>query len=371
MSRTDLHRVTPTRARRFESGFTLIEMMVGLAIGLLLTLVIAQVLVASEGRRRTTTAGSDAQVNGALALYTLQRDLQTSGYGMTTAIEALGCEIRAQFNGTNLSWVLAPAVINTGASGAPDTIQIMYSAKLSYAVPTKVIEDHPRTAANFFTNTALGIADGNLMIAVPKVIDANNWCSVFNVTGTGGANPQVQHNSGGQGPWNQSGGQTIFPLAGYPAGSFLVDMGTLVRRSYSVSGNALQLASFDSATAGSSADTAFPQIVNLKALYGKDTNADGVVDAYDAVTPTTNAGWRQVLSIRLAVVVRSVQYEREDVTPALPAWDVGTDATVAGTLPCGASKCLTLQVNGGADWKRYRYKVYDTVVPLRNMLWRS
>ncbi|HWH82007.1 MAG TPA: prepilin-type N-terminal cleavage/methylation domain-containing protein, partial [Burkholderiaceae bacterium] len=218
--------IRPARAGR---GFTLIELMVGLAIGLFVTLVITQVLVVSEGQRRSTTSGTDAQLSGALALYALQRDVQMSGYGIATAVEALGCEVRAQFNGTNFSWVLAPVEITAGSAGAPDTVRVMYSAKESYSVPAKVIEDHPRTAANFFTNTALGIDDGDLMIAVPKTIDAANWCSVFDVTGTGGANPQVQHNPGNAGPWNQPGGQTIFPNAGYPAGSFLVNLGALTQ----------------------------------------------------------------------------------------------------------------------------------------------
>jgi len=53
-------------------GFTLIELMVAVALGLLTTLVIAQVFLQSEGNKRTTTSGSDAQVTGALALYALQ-----------------------------------------------------------------------------------------------------------------------------------------------------------------------------------------------------------------------------------------------------------------------------------------------------------
>ena len=62
--------------RAHQTGFTLVELMVGLALALITTVIVAQVMWAAEGNRRTTTQGSDAQVNGALALYTLQRDLQ-------------------------------------------------------------------------------------------------------------------------------------------------------------------------------------------------------------------------------------------------------------------------------------------------------
>jgi type IV pilus assembly protein PilW len=89
------------------------------------------------------------------------------------------------------------------------------------------------------------------------------------------------------------------------------------------------------------------------------------------VTPTTNAGWLQVISVRVVVVARSEQFEKEDVTPANLSWDVGTTPPTTGAATCGASECLTLEVDHLTDWKRYRYKQFETVIPLRNMLWRS
>jgi type IV pilus assembly protein PilW len=75
----------------------------------------------------------------------------------------------------------------------------------------------------------------------------------------------------------------------------------------------------------------------------------------------------------MAVVARSAQREKEAVTTADPLWDVGQTVTVTGTADCGESQCLTLQVSTAADteWQHYRYKVFDTVIPLRNMLWAN
>lgn len=361
-------------------GMTLIELMVGLAIGLLVTLVVAQTLMFFEGQKRTTTGGADAQVNGAIALYTIQRDVQMAGYGLTTSALGIGCPIKAQRNGVDYTFSLVPVRIDDGASGAPDTINFMMSDK-QFAVPIRITVDHPATAANFFVQSAVGVAPGDLMIAVPLTMDANNWCSVLNVSnanangngnGQGQGQNQVLHNSGNDGPWNQPGGQTIFPAAGYQAGSYMLNVGQLVNRTYSISAsNALQLTSFSTATAASTTEDLFPHIVNLQAMYGKDTNGDGVVDAWNNTSPADldNAGWRQVIAVRIAVVARSSTYDKELVTLAQPTWDVGNAVAVTGTATCGASKCLTLKVDGLADWQHYRYKVYDTVVPLRNMLW--
>ena len=164
-------------------GVTLIELMVGLAVGLLATLVIAQALSFTESQKRTTTSGTDAQVNGALALHALSRDLQMAGYGLAASASALGCEVRASKDGTEYALPLAPVVITNGAAGAPDTVQTLNSNK-PYSLPYLVTEDHPRTAANFFVGSALGIAVGDLMLAVPATIDADHWCSLFNVTDT-------------------------------------------------------------------------------------------------------------------------------------------------------------------------------------------
>lgn len=360
-----------------QRGVTLIELMVGIVLGLLATLVISQTLVFAEAQKRTTTTGADAQVNGTLSLYTLERDLKEAGYGLTNVSSSLGCEIRSSYKGASSSFTLAPVVISAGVSGAPDTVRILGSSKENYSVPASIVKDHPPNAANFFVNTGVGIADGDFMLAVPEAPSATNWCSLFQVTdsksgsGPGLGNNQVLHNSG-QSDWNNPGGSTIFPNTGYNTGSYLLNLGTIVNRSYSISADLnLQLATFLSTSATTSTQNLFPNIVQLQAFYGKDTNADGSVDLYDKVTPTTQAGWSQILTVRIGVIARGTQFEREVVTSANPLWDVGSAVTTSGSSTCGSSRCVSIKIDNLPDWQNYRYKVYETTVPLRNMLWRS
>jgi type IV pilus assembly protein PilW len=357
--------------RQQPRGVSLVELMIGLALGLVVTLVVAQVLSFAEGQKRITSGGSDAQVNGALALYTLQRELQMAGYGLTGDQAALGCPVHARFGnaGAAFTWPLAPVSITDGANGASDQITIL-SASRPFSVPLLVTVDHAKAGDRFVVRSPIGVAAGDLLIAVPEGYSAaTNWCTAFNVSSLAGSN-QLVHASGASGPWNQAGGSSIMPDAGYPAGTMLVNAGQLINRNFGISAsNALRQRSLNLATAASDEQELFPQLVNLQAMYGKDTNDDGVVDTYDTTTPTTNAGWRQVLAIRLAVVARSVNYDKNEVTTAEPLWDVGTSATVAGSAACGASQCLTLKVDSLADWKHYRYSVFDVVAPLRNLLW--
>jgi len=358
----------PYRRSRGSSGVrgvTLIELMVGLLLGLVVVLVTAQVMSFAEGQRRVTTGGGDAQVNGALGLYTLQREIQMAGYGMTHELSALGCPVRANHAAAGaFNWTLAPVLITAGANGAPDSVTVM-SSNRAYAVPAAISVDHPTTADRFTVRSAVGISVGDMVIAVPPSWSATNWCGVYRVTELANSNQTVH---GVASPWNS--GAQVAPATGYLAGDRLLNAGQLVLRTFAVDASYnLQQRTLDLNTGAMQAQDLFPQIVQLRAFYGKDTNGDNIVDAYDAVTPTTNAGWRQVQAVRIALVARSSAYQKEDVTAAAPQWDVGKAATVAGSVDCGASKCVELTVSGVPEWKRYRYAVFEVTAPLRNVIW--
>jgi len=371
-------------ARRSTGGFTLVELMVGLLLGMLTVLVISQVLSMSEGRKRTIASGSEAQINGALALYTLQRELQMAGYGLAAKPEALGCPVegtqsiegppaaKESFAGT-----LAPVLITPGDDGAPDRLTLLQSRKPSFSVPIVVTG---QTTDHFTVLSSLGAQAGDLMVTVPAAWNAATPCRLFTVTDDGLGSPsntglwslRVPHVEGGANSWNDNEELALSPA------SYLLNLGSLGYTEYSIGDDHSLQATVRTATAGSSTTELFPQIVTMRALYGKDTNNDGVVDTYDATTPTGNAQWRQVLTVRIALVARSGQYEKSSadekdaVTQSAPQWDLGTSTAVTGSKDChDGSKCLSLKVDQVTDWKHYRYKVYDTIVPLRNMLWNA
>lgn len=371
--------------RAQQRGLSLVELMVGVLIGMLTVVAISQVLMNAESQKRTAASGGDAQVNGTLALYALQRDLQMAGYGFTGQPAALGCPVKGQFgNGTGekalpSSLSLVPALITPGAGATPDTITVWQSNKPNYAVPLRVAEAHLKADTRFVVPSSLGVAAGDLLVAVPPTPSATHACTVMAVAGdstTPLSSQQIPHLASAGG-WNAA-GATLVPDAGYPAGSHLINLGTGLPRTYSISaGKSLVATDVLAANGATSTQAIAPQIVQLKALYGKDTDGNGTIDAFDTTTPSTNAGWLQVMALRVAVVAQSAQFEAEkgqarNVTPAIGVeWVV--DARTSSAVACsfdGNQKCLRINVSGvGSDWRSYRYKVFDTVVPLRNMLW--
>ena len=369
-----------------QQGFTIVELMVGVFIGLISVLIVSQVLVVNESQKRTTTAGSDSLVNSALALYAIERDGKNAGYGIASVASLVGCEIRAindKFNGgAVMNWILTPAIITNGSNGAPDTLRFLASAKMGINLPTTITEPHPPEAANFFVNSDVGISEGDLMIAVPAggCVTGTSWATVIQVTKDAVNNPnpngqgqglnQVLHNSG-KSDWNPSGGANIMPDGGYLKGDYLTNLGQMSDRSYTIANNALQLT--ENSTNGMGTISVLqPHIIQLQAQYGKDTDGDAIncnsISTWDNTTPASNdAAWQKICAVRVAIVARSNQWEKEEVTvddttctnPRAVCWYGGQ---ISG---------LNSGNTNADDWKHYRYKVFQTVIPFRNLIWRQ
>lgn len=84
--------------------------------------------------------------------------------------------------------------------------------------------------------------------------------------------------------------------------------------------------------------------------------------AYTPIDPTTGAvKWGLVVAVRFAVLTRGNQLERKDTTNACTATPAGSpELTWSGG---------TFDVSNIPDWQCYRYKKFEAVVPLRNVIW--
>jgi len=115
----------------------------------------------------------------------------------------------------------------------------------------------------------------------------------------------------------------------------------------------------DDTFAGTTGLAVGENIVMLRAFYGKDSAGTGTVDTWDQTSPTTSAGWALVKAVRFVVVARSHQRDGELVSPAsLKLWPD------AGTV-LGPTMALT------DEQRHYRYKLFESIVPLRNQIWRQ
>jgi type IV pilus assembly protein PilW len=369
--RSTRHRYLISRRRML--GASLVELMVAAAIGLIASIAIFQVFAAFEGQKRTTAAGGEAQTNGALALFTIEREIRMAGYGLNN-LDFLGCNILGWDEqiggGTAFTMQLVPVRITQGAgsvpgvAGAPDTISIMYGTGELIPTPANLTQNMPSPAAVFKVNNRYGFREGDLVIAAEQGKDCT-LAQVSGLPGTPGLTDNIIHNSGTYTDpttgaqiatrYNKPGGLGI----AYTTNGKLFNLGSGPQNNiYTISNAQLML---QRVLLGTEPASIYDGIVQLQAQYGKDADGDGIVDLFDEITPTTPAEWARVLAIKLALVARSGLYEKTQVSPAtIKLWEDST------TPPTTIGPVWTLT----AEERHYRYKVFHTVVPIRNMIWR-
>lgn len=344
-----------------QSGISLVELLVGMAIGLMAILVVTHLFLISEEQRRTPTSAANTHINGILALTALQRDLRQAGYGISNDA-LLGCRIAASTSSSAIGLAdaaVGPVVIQAGTgSTASDSIRVLSSNVVDAAVPIQTAAEHAANSGEFVIAAAPGLQVRDWLLLAPT---NSSQCHVFQVT-------SIAH-SGATSTLRYSADAAIDQQV--PAGSLMVNLGqSPTHRNWSVS-SLHQLQATDFATADQAID-AFSDVVLIRALYAKDTSGNGSIDTYDWDAPNTPAQWAQVLGVRIAIVARSPQRSKEPVTTAALQWDIGS-VSAPNSIACShdaSSQCLRLDVSASDDdWGDFRYRLFDTLVPLRNLLW--
>lgn len=360
-------------------GFGVVELMVSIVIALISSLVIFETFAVSEGIKRTSTSGGDAQQNGTVSLYVMEREARMAGYGINNDA-LLGCTVRyydklGAAEATTLT--LAPVVITPGANATdPDAITITFGDSDLFATPSRLISQMSAATDMYKVDNRYGYSPGDLVIAA----EAGKDCTLAEVTEVpddpNGPTDEIHHNVGNYVDANKNTANSRYNMAGglgvaYSTQGTLYNFGKApTRNRFRIANN--QLISERPFNNPPASEVAAEQIVQFKAQYGKDdgvnngtvTNAvyaadDGLVDSYSNTAPVTALDWKRVKSIRMAVVARSANAEKPsvsggpcDTTTAAPTWAGGA-----------------INVSADAQWRCYRYRVFETVVPLRNLLW--
>lgn len=409
--------------RRPAAGFSLVEIMVGMVIGMFGLIIMMQVFSLAESQKRTTTGGGDAASSGAIALFGLQRDIRQAGFGMSD-INLLGCSLVLRA-GVNLN-AIAPVTINhfsiPPGDANTDTLLLMYSSTNGStqgdSIVTQPVTGQAGAAVQWdiyqvATPTSFTIADR--VVATPQNRAAPCNLSLTTVVGSNNA-----------GLYANSANVVVTAGTGLPAmtNGLLFNLGSAPKvLAYAIRSGSLTQCDYmvnDCSNAANTGNAAIwvpiaNNIVSLKAQYGRDTmngqtpgntTMDGIVDWFDQVTPygpsarlpsppnpaaqgaaqpappmsggsagpTYQCAFARISALRLALVARNANFEKTAVTAAAPTWD-GSVAhtppnppTIADSTGWSANPIV---LSGNATWQNYRYKVLQTVAPLRNLTWQG
>jgi len=418
-----------THSKR-ESGFTLVELLVAVAIGLIGIIIMLQVFENAEGVRRTTVSGGDAQQNGALALYAIERDLRNAGMGFNEiGLLAPPCFMAGydqarttpNFGAAPNQIVLAPVQIQPGGNATtPDQISIFYGAQTQANTAILIAPVTMESGSNDLTlSTAFGFRPGDLLLLFQPSIPAPPTQNCVFVEVTKVNSNQIVHANATYtlanslasvqsrfNPPNFTGPNSI--LAGTFQGSQVVsnavtrvfNLGNLhdtedfpgtqnprlpVFNVYAINNNTLTVSNQFVISGGNAVVSALADnIVHMRADYGLDdgqapppgppgTAGDGIIDRYldpAAFNALATPPWQYIVSIRIAVVARSALIEKAgpgtacNGTTPFPTWS-GNSSVLRGF------DLSAMPVPAGTFWDCYRYRVFETVVPVRNTIWKS
>jgi type IV pilus assembly protein PilW len=357
----------PPRIGGDQRGVGLMEVMISIVIGMLLVLVIYQVYEVSEGQKRTITGGSDAQQNASYGLYLMGRDISMGGNGIASSASVLDtCALLRPI----------PVLIEAGANdNAPDHITILYGGSHTLSTPVQ-LKQNATGAQPYVVPGPVGFSahptDANKVDVVVAVEGAT--CTISTV------------NPGGIAVDGTTGFTTIThtPISG-PAGATynavsatLVNLGragAMGKIAYTVDTTTHALRTQSLLPTVGPVNPVINDVVNLKAQYGLDTDADGSIDVWQDATsgawtaaslPTQPlATLQQIRAVRVAIVTRSTQYEKEPIVAGTPP---GVADGKIGMF-CEPAPACAYTMTLRADDQHYRYRVLETSVPLRNALW--
>jgi len=381
-----MRRAVPDALARHR-GFSLVEIMVGMVVGLVVAIIIYQVVSTNEALKRTTTAGADVQQNGMFSLATIERDVRAAGWGMPTA-DVMPCARYLTYyddgsgSGAVPDFSGAPVRIVDGGSGpgSSDGIVVLWGSSVRANVRNPLLQNVTAVpngeAAKLYPLSAVGLS---ALGGFVWVTDDRNDCALVRITArvpnpaspdtvilshdpAAGSASQASYN-----PPDAAMGALAWPTV-FDTNPRIHDAGALTQRSYTVSNGSLMAQ--DRFSSGALVQVA-SHVVALKARYGISDAGSQVVNRWVSATVGPAGNWalptpadaKRIKAIRLAVVVRSPLRERAD--PATGTCN--TTNAPPSTWPDGPA----VDLSSDPDWRCYRYRSFETVVPLRNVLWAN
>jgi type IV pilus assembly protein PilW len=342
-----------------EKGLGLVEVIVGLFIGLLVLLSTYASLIAFHNNERTSVTGNSALENGIAAMFRIEHDVKTAGAGIL-ANGMLGCStLNLYYNGQVLAnnSLIAPVIITSGASGAPDKISVFYATSLIASTPTQLIQSMGSPDDNVVVNAGFNLAPVSLiLLAAPG---SSNPCTVMGVSQSQVSNLSLVLSTGST-PFDPASHASTFSNAvAYSLGSYAMNLGGLNWTTYQLVNNALQVKDNLANTSTPIADN----IVQMHAQYGIQNSTNGIqwADATGSWASLTATTIPQIQAIRIALVARSIQREK-------PSVQGGTcDATTQFPIAWVGGSVMDLSAD--PNWRCYRYRVLRTVIPIKNVIW--
>lgn len=381
--------------RRATRGLTLIELLVALVIGLILTLAVAAVMINSETLRRTSGSVSELNLSGSVLGMQLDRQLRSAGTGFTQRrADTYGCRLYsarntnavlprpgssaypAPFQNVTGPIRLAPVLIDKGQGAAGSDVLFVMAGTGGFSESSIRVNAASTTSNSLLLPSVLGIRPSDVVLVSDRV---SNNCMVQQVDP--GFTPMSGQllTFGGRLAVGATGGVSLTGFSGN--GQALLSLLGNAETSppiftmYAVGDNNI-LFSYDLLRSGvNDNDTAVPfyeNVVEMRALYGVTNvgNNAGTIDAW--IDPVdTDPEWsfaaltdgsaaaaarlQRIVAVRVGLIVRTALPERDPVAPQ--------SIVLFPDLPPAQRQTRNLL----PAEQNLRHRIVDITVPLRTV----
>ncbi|ELA00966.1 fimbrial biogenesis protein [Cupriavidus sp. HMR-1] len=388
--------------------------MVVLVISMIIVGAVFGMMSVSEGRKRTTMSVNDINQGGMFALYQLDKAVRSAGSGFSQNWPlTYGCRLNVNLNGDQIlplpATIAAPftglpaqlgglrlapvLIVQNGtplATGSSDVLITMAGNAGFGEIPAEFSGTAPALAGNVvnlsLVNT-MTFNDGNLVLVADRNDAQGNVqpCYVGQVqTGfTGSVAVQLPLAGAYNASAGKDGDATSISATGIAMNLGNVGAGNLPGFAvYGVGANQT-LMFYDLLQSGGNGYGTVPLadgVLEMHALYGIDPNNNGTISwqaptgAFDAAqlsngSQTAAANLYAIKAVRIGLILRTSLPERAQQLIGSPSTATATGVVSPGPLVLfadvpGLSYTRTLQ---GAE-QNYRYRVFETTIPLRNTL---
>lgn len=298
------------RARR-QAGFSIVELMVALLMGLVLVVGVTQVFLASQTSYRLQDDVSRMQESGRYGFFYLTRELRMAGY--------LGCSRNAPlinilnspatgqgdflfdfdrggvegFRGTGNGFApLLPADLQgLGAATASDVLLVRrVDSGTARLAPPYIQELSGGNAAGVFLQPDHGIETGDILL-----ISDCTASTVFQTAGNPGSSNRAVINQGAGSPGNS----TKSLGATYGEGSEISRVSSTV---FYIAPGSAGPSLFRAVNGAANAEELVENVERMRVRYGVDTTGNGVANNYELADDVTD--WARVVSARVSLLVR-------------------------------------------------------------------
>ncbi|MES2263366.1 MAG: PilW family protein [Pseudomonadota bacterium] len=377
------------------AGFSIVELMVSVVVGLLAIMFATRLIVNAEQNKSVSLGGSDQMQNGMLALFSINNDAAQAGWGVNDDL-VVGCDTvfsdtddyeLAQITRGGLSVSPLAAVVIANSAGS-DQVSLYSGSALSGVGSVRVRSAYAGgNSIDIDTPAPFGFLKDDVIVVAPEPRDGNK-CALAQLSASPlasvlsfGAGSTARFNAGTLGSTYGAGKARVYNLGPARLLSF---------HTWSVQNGVLLMRATNLAGAGAAPVSVVDNIVALKAQYGLDTRvglafdpsaglqvtqwSNTMIDA-DGDGVAAGAGdFERVAAVRIAVVARSKNAEKADPVTGLCSATTVAPTMFASRAPATVAAVpvsVALTVTGDAtDWKCYRYRVFETIVPIRNAGWR-